>query len=155
MLAYRLVQAGPYANNAFSGEGARRYGGRWNPKGVPAVYCSEHLSLAVLEFRVNQACFDPNRGYVFLKAEFEDEMREALEELPVGWRKRFNDDGSPTVAQELGGKWSREQRSAILSVPSSVIEVERNFIFNPLHPDFLRIRISSPKPLELDERLWG
>lgn len=155
MVVYRLVPAGPYANDAFSGEGARRYGGRWNPKGVPVVYCSEHLSLAVLEFRVNQARFDPNRGYVFFQAECEDELIETLDESPVGWRKRFNDDGSPTVAQAFGGKWSLEQRSPVLSVPSSVIEIERNFVLNPLHPDFARIRISTPKPVELDEWLWG
>ena len=36
-----------------SGEGAAKYGGRCNPKGVPAVYCSETSSLAALEILAN------------------------------------------------------------------------------------------------------
>ena len=53
MVGYRLVRE-RRAADAFSGEGARHFGGRWNPKNSPTVYGSEHLSLAVLEFRVNQ-----------------------------------------------------------------------------------------------------
>ena len=41
-------QAGS-VEDMLSGEGAARYGGRWTPKGVPAVYCSENSSLAALE----------------------------------------------------------------------------------------------------------
>ena len=36
-----------------SGEGARQKGGRWNPPGVPVVYASEHISLALLEVVAN------------------------------------------------------------------------------------------------------
>lgn len=48
--AYRLVRT-DRAEGAFNGEGSRLFGGRWNPKGVAGVYCSQHLSLCVLEFR--------------------------------------------------------------------------------------------------------
>ncbi|MBV9491101.1 MAG: RES family NAD+ phosphorylase, partial [Verrucomicrobia bacterium] len=54
--AYRLVRT-DRAEGAFSGEGSRLFGGRWNPKGVGVVYCSEHLSLCVLGLRVNQDRF--------------------------------------------------------------------------------------------------
>ena len=37
------------ARTAFSGDGARLYGGRWNPKGMPLVYCAESRALAMLE----------------------------------------------------------------------------------------------------------
>jgi RES domain-containing protein len=53
---YRLVRR-TRAKDAFTGEGSRLYGGRWTPKGLAAVYCSEHLSLCVLELRVNQDRF--------------------------------------------------------------------------------------------------
>ncbi|MGH7564183.1 MAG: RES family NAD+ phosphorylase [Gemmatimonadota bacterium] len=33
--------------------GARRAGGRWNSKGRPMIYTSEHLSLPVLETLVH------------------------------------------------------------------------------------------------------
>ncbi|MBC8006624.1 MAG: RES domain-containing protein, partial [Prolixibacteraceae bacterium] len=38
-----------YAGTAFSGEGARLYGGRWNRKGVPMVYTAGSQSLAMLK----------------------------------------------------------------------------------------------------------
>ena len=40
---------------ALDGEGARLYGGRWSPQGIPIVYAAEHLSLAVLEVLVHAA----------------------------------------------------------------------------------------------------
>ena len=45
---YRLVRA-ERASEALSGEGARLYGGRWNPPGAAVVYAAESRALAVLE----------------------------------------------------------------------------------------------------------
>ncbi len=42
-----------YAREPLSGEGARRYGGRFNPKGMPTLYCSLSIMTAVRE--ANQA----------------------------------------------------------------------------------------------------
>jgi RES domain-containing protein len=46
--AWRLIKAN-HADDAFAGEGAKRWGGRWNSKGVRVVYTAESLSLATLE----------------------------------------------------------------------------------------------------------
>ena len=57
MRVWRIARS-TYAGSVedmLSGEGAARYGGRWNPKGMPAVYCSENSSLAALEVLVNLA----------------------------------------------------------------------------------------------------
>ena len=48
LTAWRIVQA-HRITSAFTGEGARRYGGRWNHKGVPIVYAAGSLSLAAIE----------------------------------------------------------------------------------------------------------
>jgi RES domain-containing protein len=51
--AWRLDQA-RFAPSWRRGEGAFLYGGRWNSKGVPAVYCSLHASTAILEVAVHK-----------------------------------------------------------------------------------------------------
>lgn len=50
MLAWRLCRA-PFAD--LTGEGARRYGGRWNRPGRPIVYAASSAALAVLGVRVH------------------------------------------------------------------------------------------------------
>ena len=154
MVGYRLVRHA-LASDAFSGEGARRFGGRWNPKNIPVVYGSEHLSLAVLEFRVNQGGYDPVDQYVYFGFEFDEALVESIETPPADWVKRFNEDGSSTVAQAFGKEWFQQKRSAILSAPSAIIGIERNFVLNPSHPDFARVAIGAAAKLDLDPRLWS
>src|SRR5437899_12972278 len=52
MLSVWRITTSAFARSAFSGEGARPYGGRWNPKGVPMVYTAANQSLAMLEMLV-------------------------------------------------------------------------------------------------------
>jgi RES domain-containing protein len=154
MVGYRLVRE-TRASEAFSGEGARRFGGRWNPKNIPVVYGSEHLSLAVLEFRVNQGGYDPTDQYVYFGFEFDEALVESIETPPVDWLKRFKEDGSITAAQAFGGEWFQQKRCAVLSAPSAVIGIERNFVLNPSHADFAKVAIGSASKLDLDPRLWS
>lgn len=53
LMAWRLDQAG-YARTWDSGEGAYRLGGRWNSRGVRAVYCSIDPATAILEVAVHK-----------------------------------------------------------------------------------------------------
>ena len=154
MVGYRLVRE-RRAADAFSGEGARRFGGRWNPKNSPAVYGSEHLSLAVLEFRVNQGGYDPEDLYVYFRFEFDPALIEFVELPPEEWLARFKGDGSITAAQAFGKEWLLQSRSAVLSVPSSVIRIERNLVLNPQHADFAKIGVKPAAKLDFDSRLWN
>jgi RES domain-containing protein len=52
MLSVWQITTAAFARSAFSGEGARLYGGRWNPKGEPIVYTAASQSLAMLEMLV-------------------------------------------------------------------------------------------------------
>lgn len=138
---------------AFDGEGARRYGGRWNRVGVPAVYTAAHLSLAVLEILVHvPAEEDLPTDLVAISADVPDDLeieRIRIEELPRDWRRT----PAPPVLADRGSAWLTAARTAVLAVPSAVIPAESNYILNPAHPDFRRIAIHRPERLDLDPRL--
>jgi len=53
-----------------------------------------------------------------------------------------------------GSDWLRESKSAVLDVPSAIVQVERNLLLNPRHPDFAKLIISRPKAFTFDPRMW-
>jgi RES domain-containing protein len=127
----------------YDGEGARRAGGRWNSKGVRVVYMSENRSLAILEVLVHLSGSLPDR-YVLGQAEFSDDL--AIENippeaLPNNWATLIPEE--QTTMRKLGDEWVRQQRTAILAVPS-VVSGERNYLLNPAHPAFGHIRFADP-----------
>ena len=147
--AWRIVKAA-HADRAFSGEGAWRTGGRWNSPGVPVVYASEHKSLAVLEMLLHLDPADVPH-YLTFRIEFGDALVERwpLDRLPPRWREEM----PARATRLLGDAWLRENRSAVLAVPSVIIPEELNYLLNPGHPDFKRIAIGKPTLFTFDPRL--
>jgi RES domain-containing protein len=148
--AFRLVKR-RHARHAFDGEGARLYGGRWNPPGIALVYASQSLSLAALELLVHLDASAILTSYAACGVEFADALVEDLDarRLPRGWRS----SPPPSALQALGAAWARERRSAVLRVPSAVVPREDNFLLNPAHPYFRRVTLHAPEPFDLDPRL--
>jgi RES domain-containing protein len=146
---WRIVPSGR-AGDAFVGEGAKLYGGRWNSPGVTMVYASQHKSLAALELLVHHNPRRPNRFKAFA-FRFPDELIEtlALRALPRDWRQ----EPPPPFSQRHGDVWVRELRSAVLAVPSIIIPEECNYLLNPAHPDFKKISIGKPEDFVFDPRL--
>jgi RES domain-containing protein len=147
--AWRIVKE-RHAVTAFSGEGAARSGGRWNPRGVAVVYVSSTRSLAALESLVH---LNPPVlfRYVAIRVQFEEILVETLapRDLPLDWRLQ---PPSPST-RSLGQAWVREARTAVLAVPSVIIPGELNFLLNPAHPEFAKIRTGAPEPFAFDTRL--
>jgi RES domain-containing protein len=144
---YRIVNSKYPSNN---GAGAAMRGGRWNHKGTPLVYCGATASLCALEVLANGAVLPKSR--VVIAAEIPDSLKiEHLvdSDLPLNW----NDEIAPDSTKDFGTKWAATNSSAILSVPSAIVPDERNFLINPLHPDFHKIKFSAPKPFVFDPRL--
>jgi RES domain-containing protein len=148
---WRLV-TGRFAQTAFTGEGARLYGGRWNRKGVPMVYTAGSQSLAMLEMLVQD---EPLRArYVMIPATLPANLKiERIdpEHLPANWR----DATARQALQEIGNQWARRRSSAVLAVPSIVIPAETNYLLNPLHPAFARIGLGEAQAFITDLRLLG
>jgi RES domain-containing protein len=150
--AWRLVRpAFGDAALAFSGEGARRYGGRWNAPGRRVVYASLHLSLAALETLAHADRRRFERDYVVFEINVPNDLILELrdEDLPADWRMR---PGSPG-ARAVGDAWLTQRASVALSVPSVLVPQERNLLLDPEHPRFDEVRVEGPEDFRFDERL--
>ncbi|HET7437243.1 MAG TPA: RES family NAD+ phosphorylase [Thermoanaerobaculia bacterium] len=147
--AWRIVRP-EYGDDAFSGEGALLYGGRWNSPGHGMVYTCESIALATLEVL---AWLNPKRlcDFVVVSCLFAEKYVETLDRslLPRDWRTY----PAPVEVQRIGDAWLKRRSSAVLAVPSAIIEQETNYLLNPEHDDFGWIDQGSPQPFSLDPRL--
>ncbi len=141
-----------YADAAFDGEGARLYGGRWNSPGTRMVYTAQSQALAILEVLVHLEKAGVLPSYSLCAAHFAEDLVEALdpEALPDNWRSY----PSPFELRAIGDAWVAEQTSAVLQVPSVIVDDESNYLINPAHPDFSSITIGVPRPFDFDVRLF-
>jgi RES domain-containing protein len=139
---------------AFSGEGSRLYGGRWNSKGIAIVYAAATRSLAMLEIFVqmrNTQQTVPSIPYMLFPASFDERLIEELpsSSLPADWDLEPPTDSTKSI----GDAWVSAASSPVLSVPSVLVPEERNYILNPGHDLFAKIQFGSPAPCKFDPRL--
>ena len=130
-----------------SGRGAELFGGRWNEKGIPALYTSSSLSLAALEILVHTDKSLPPVNMAYAKIYVPDEMF-SMKIL------RLKDDEVPV---EYGTKWLKEKRGLMLKVPSVILPYEYdhefNLILNPLHEDYKKVAVVEVHDFSFDVRL--
>jgi RES domain-containing protein len=148
---YRLLRE-PFSATPFDGEGSFRYGGRCSRPGTRVVYTAEHLSLAIIEYLAH---LDANRlpgDIVLAKADVPagvSRIQINAKSLPAGWRSY----PPPKVLATIGDAFALELRAAVLIVPSSLAITDNNWILNPAHPDFHKIRFHPAEPFDYDPRL--
>ena len=150
MRVWRIASA---THAVFDGEGARRHGSRWTPRGLPAVFTSATLSLAALERFVHTDSDLELTDLLAVPVEIDDDIAiEAVEveTLPADWRTF----PAPPALALIGEQWFRSSRTAVLSIPSVVVPHERNFVLNPTHRKFARIMIGRSEPFTFDPRMW-
>ena len=133
-----------------SGEGARRYGGRWNSPGLSTVYLGDSLALAAMELLVHLRNVDALRTYRKLPVYIPDEVVMHIDpgELPPGWEA-----GSRTTTRLIGDRWLEGSRSVVLQVPSAVVVGETNFVLNPTHRDMHLLEAGPVSDFRFDRRL--
>jgi RES domain-containing protein len=139
MIAWRLCRR-PYAD--LTGEGARRFGGRWNSPGRPVVYMAEHPALAALEVRVHL-----DLPFELLPLDFVL-MRVGVPDGPMAG------DAAPADSVATGNAWLSEAGSAVLRVPSVLVPHAWNVLLNPGHPDSARASVREVETFGFDPRLW-
>ncbi len=142
MRVWRLAKA-RYARDLavmLSGAGAAERGGRWNPPGVPAVYCSENSSLALLEILAGLPFGVDRPEYRIVDLVVPDERIEYLDVAP-----------DETDCSRLGGE--ALERGLAITVPSAVNPLDRNIVINPRHPHFREVEAGTIRTFRLDEGL--
>jgi RES domain-containing protein len=148
---WRIV-TGPHP--VWSGEGARLYGQRWNPAGLPAIYAGTSFAVCLIELLVHANRKSPPSGARFVEAQVPDDVsREAFNPASSpGW----DDPRDTSIAQSFGRDWIETRRSALLIVPS-VVTAGRdvNVVVNPDHADAARIAVGPETPVVLDPRFFG
>lgn len=150
---WRLVKT-RYADRPLDGEGARRFGGRWNARGTSMVYLGGSLSLAALEIFVHLSSADDCLSFVAIPIHVPGSSVaiDALEEvqLPHDWRAEPPPDG----CKRLGSEWALAGRAALLRVPSVIVLEEHNYLLNPAHPDTAKLQVGKARPFGFDQRMW-
>jgi RES domain-containing protein len=150
MVVYRVANL-KHKDSTLSGIGAEKVGGRWNEVGTRAVYCSENISLALLEYYVHSEniALLPKEILV-AKIEFPDDfIIEVLKDLPEKWFQYPYSSSTTKVFTNV----AKQRNFFALKVPSSVVGLEYNIILNPLYKAFGKVEIKDFFKLPLDERL--
>lgn len=150
MRAFRLVRK-KYAN-PLSGEGASLSGNRWNSKGTPLIYCADSRALAMAEVAVHLSLSLLPSDYEMVELEIPRQvsmMQLGLETLPEGW----NSFPHLLQTQQIGDQFVATEKCCVLKVPSAVVPGDFNFLINPHHPHFEKIRIQGREKFPFDSRL--
>jgi RES domain-containing protein len=150
MIVYRISNT-QYSDD-ISGSGAKRNGSRWNSAGVPLLYMAEHISLALLEMLVNTQFkdYDIALDLIYIQLPGQESIPEIKPaKLKENWREDFG------LTKYLGDEFVKQKNSLLLKVPSAVVEEEYNYLANPLHPDFKKIKIIKTKSFWPDKRIFS
>ena len=150
MIVYRVANR-KFKDLTLSGIGAEKVGGRWNAIGTRAVYCSENISLALLEYYVHSKniAFLP-KDILVAKIELPDAFKiEELDAIPERWNQYPYSSNTTKVFTEL----ATDRNKFALKVPSTIVGIESNFILNPLFKEFGKVEILEFIELPIDDRL--
>ena len=147
MLVYRIALAKYATKLTASGRAAR-----WNPNDVDIIYTASSRSLACLENVVNRDQLGLNQAFSIMTIECPDHLGITaiqLNDLPDNW----SDYEQMYITQKIGRDWVKENKTAILSVPCSIIMEEVNYLINPKHKDFEQIGLINVRPFNFYRRI--
>lgn len=144
MIVYRCTLL-KHLGGTLSGEGAARYGGRWNSKGVPVIYTAESRIMAVLELLIRQPIDKICADFRIVPLDIPETMVQPR--LPVHWK----DDES--ISRRVGDLLLQNTANLIIKVPSALLSNSFNYLINPLSPKVAHVKILKEEPILMDKRL--
>jgi RES domain-containing protein len=150
MIVYRIAKK-KYSSD-LSGEGAKLFGGRWNSPGRNVLYTSESVALAALEVLVNLSANVSPEGFQLITIRLPDDARVSavkLSQLPANWKNT-----EPSLfLKKSGDNWLKKNHTLVLKVPSAVIPQEYNYLLNPSHDLFQKVKIINISNFSFDKRI--
>jgi len=147
MLVYRILPTKYIDKFVGSGRVAR-----WNSDDVEIIYTASSRSLACLENAVHRSQPALSQLFSVLTINCPDILKVkiiSLKDLPLQW----TDFNQMFFTQNIGDKWARERETAVLQVPSAIINEEVNYLLNPNHKDFAKIKVIKSQPFTFDSRI--
>jgi RES domain-containing protein len=138
-------------SNDLSGTDAKLYGGRWNSIGVPAIYTSFTISLALVELFIHKKTYEEIVVNQLMEITIADTISTSInyQKLKQNWQ---TDAG---YCQYIGNQFLATQKDIGIIVPSAIIEQENNLVLNPLTKDFhKKVKIKNINPFIFDDRLF-
>lgn len=149
MIVYRITNS-RYKDD-ISGAGAKAKGARWNMPGSSLLYTAENISLSTLELLVHTGFDEIQHLYHLLAISIPDDA--SINKInPDKLKTNWQEDEDYTAF--MGTEFIKNNLALILKVPSAVITEEHNFLVNPNHTDFKKIKIVRSKPFVFDKRLY-
>lgn len=151
MIVYRLCKQEHI--NDLSGRGAEINGGRWNNKGIPALYTTCSRALAVLEVAVHVPLGIIPINYYMAVIEIPEGIsitKMEIAALPPNW----NRNPILKATQYLGDDFLNNGTHLALQVPSATVTADCNYVLNPRHPGFNELKVMAIEPFEFDSRLF-
>ena len=144
MIVYRFSPVLFVAN--LDGEGAKKYGGRWNSKGFPIVYTSLSISLALVELLVHCASINQLQINHLAVIEVPSNLERELiaTSLQSNWRQDLK------YSRSVGDAFIASNSNLFLQVPSFIIPQENNILINPRHKDFQLIKVKETLSFDFD-----
>ena len=147
MIVFRITLA-KYAERLFaSGNPAR-----WNSKDIKVIYTAGSRSLACLENVVHRTAHGLQENFLTILIEIPENLKVNVidkRSLIQGW----HDFSNMPYTQNIGDKWIESASSAVLKVPSAIVPEEYNYVLNPAHIDFGKVKHLGAEPFEFDIRL--
>jgi RES domain-containing protein len=148
------IEREKYLKTTLTGIGASMTRGyRWNSLNTKLVYTAESRALAILEISVHldfSEDLPTDRYYVEIDIPDTVAMQEVkIEDLPDDW----NSKPATMTTQIIGDDFVFGNEAAVLKVPSSIVPQEFNYLINPNHTDFKKIKVITKTPMIFDQRL--
>jgi len=149
VIAWRFSQ-----HAALDGRGGLYTEGRWHSRGREILYCAPNPATALLEVMVHGLVrvAEVFADYQFLKLDLPDSNSvEDVDEngLPDDWNLQSE------VTRELGDRWLKQGRVAVLRVPSVLVPETVNLLINPRHPEARQMSLQNAYRFALDTRLFN